>query len=105
MPFMKRYISEKKYDDMDILVAFSGAIDDGGEEYTESKVNVRKDGSHIAESQTKAEFHDYFNVLIVAEKYQTGFDEPLLHTMIVDKKKRCRPQAAEREEPWEKLHL
>ena len=48
--------------------------------------NVRKDGSHISENQTKAEFHDNFNVLIVAEKYQTGFDEPLLHTMIVDKK-------------------
>ena len=46
----------------------------------------RKDGSHISESQTKAEFHDNFNVLVVAEKYQTGFDEPLLHTMIVDKK-------------------
>ena len=37
-------------------------------------------------SQTKEEFHDNFNVLVVAEKYQTGFDEPLLHTMIVDKK-------------------
>ena len=83
---IKRYIDEKKYDDVDILVAFSGAIDDGGEEYTETKLNVRKDGSHIAESQTKAEFHDHFNVLIVAERYQTGFDEPLLHTMIVDKK-------------------
>lgn len=34
----------------------------------------------------KEEFHDNFNVLVVAEKYQTGFDEPLLHTMIVDKK-------------------
>ncbi len=67
-------------------MAFSGAIDDKGEEYTESKLNVRKDGSHISENQTKAEFHDNFNVLIVAEKYQTGFDEPLLHTMIVDKK-------------------
>lgn len=83
---IKRYIEEKKYDDVDILVAFSGAIDDKGEEYTESKLNVRKDGSHISENQTKVEFHDNFNVLIVAEKYQTGFDEPLLHTMIVDKK-------------------
>lgn len=83
---VKRYIQENKYDNIDVLVAFSGAISDGSEEYTESKLNVRKDGSHIAESQTKAEFHDNFNVLIVAEKYQTGFDEPLLHTMIVDKK-------------------
>lgn len=40
----KRYIEEKKYDDVDILVAFSGAIDDRGEEYTESKLNIRKDG-------------------------------------------------------------
>lgn len=83
---VKRYIQEKKYMDVDVLVAFSGAVNDGGEEYTEPRLNVRRDGSHISESQTKAEFHDNFNVLIVAEKYQTGFDEPLLHTMIVDKK-------------------
>lgn len=85
---VKRYIEEKGYDNVDILVAFSGAVKDGDNEYTESKVNVRKDGSHISEEQTKAEFHENFNVLIVAEKYQTGFDEPLLHTMIVDKKLR-----------------
>lgn len=85
---VKRYIQEKKYDNVDVLVAFSGAINDGGDEYTESRLNVRKDGAHISEEQTKAEFHDNFNVLIVAEKYQTGFDEPLLHTMIVDKKLR-----------------
>ena len=85
---VKRYIQEKKYNNVDVLVAFSNAINDGGEEYTESKLNVRKDGSHISDEQTKAEFHDNFNVLIVAEKYQTGFDEPLLHTMIVDKKLR-----------------
>ena len=83
----KRYIAEKGYD-IGVLVAFSGSVNDGGAEYTESKLNVRKDGSHIGESQTKAEFHENFNILIVAEKYQTGFDEPLLHTMIVDKKLR-----------------
>lgn len=82
----KRYIEQKKYDDVDILVAFSGSIKDGGVDYTESSINKRKDGSTIKESQTKKEFRDNFNVLIVAEKYQTGFDEPLLHTMIVDKK-------------------
>ena len=49
-------------------------------------MNVGHDGQRVAESQTKAEFHDYGDMLIVAEKYQTGFDEPLLHTMIVDKK-------------------
>ena len=83
---VKRYIQEKGYPDVDVLVAFSGAIQDGDQEYTESGLNVRKDGTHISEAQTKEEFHDNFNVLIVAEKYQTGFDEPLLHTMIVDKK-------------------
>lgn len=83
---VKRYIEQMRYNDIDILVAFSGALKDEDEEYTEAKLNVRKDGSHISENQTKAEFHDNFNVLIVAEKYQTGFDEPLLHTMIVDKK-------------------
>ena len=85
---MKRYIAEKGYTGIDIMVAFSGSVKDGDTEYTESGLNVRKDGSHISEDQTKAEFHDNFNVLIVAEKYQTGFDEPLLHTMIVDKKLR-----------------
>ena len=84
----KRYIEEKGYCDVGVLVAFSGSVQDGDEEYTEPKLNVRKDGSHIGESQTKAEFHENFHVLIVAEKYQTGFDEPLLHTMIVDKKLR-----------------
>ena len=82
----KRYIEEKGYHDIGVLVAFSGAVHDGDEEYTEPKLNVRADGSHIGEAQTKAEFHENFHVLIVAEKYQTGFDEPLLHTMIVDKK-------------------
>ncbi len=83
---IKRYIEEQGFTDMDVLTAFSGAVQDGENEFTESSLNVRKDGSHISESQTKAEFHDNFNVLVVAEKYQTGFDEPLLHTMIVDKK-------------------
>lgn len=85
---VKRYIEEKGYSGVEVMVAFSGSVKDGDAEYTESSLNVRKDGSHISEEQTKAEFHDNFNVLIVAEKYQTGFDEPLLHTMIVDKKLR-----------------
>jgi len=86
---VKRYIKEMGYDDdIGVLVAFSGAVQDGAVEYTEPKLNVRKDGSHIGEAQTKAEFRENFHILIVAEKYQTGFDEPLLHTMIVDKKLR-----------------
>lgn len=83
---VKRYIEQQGYDDVEILVAFSGAVADGDTEYTEPMLNSRKDGSRISEDQLKQEFHENFNVLIVAEKYQTGFDEPLLHTMIVDKK-------------------
>ena len=85
---VNEYIRQKSYKDINVLVAFSGAVQDKEIEYTESGLNVRIDGSHISENQTKAEFHDNFGVLIVAEKYQTGFDEPLLHTMIVDKKLR-----------------
>lgn len=87
---VKRYMQKKGYDDMEILVAFSGSIvdpDDPEErEYTEPSLNVGHDGSRVAENQTKQEFHDYGDVLIVAEKYQTGFDEPLLHTLVIDKK-------------------
>lgn len=85
---IRKYAREHRYDDVQVLVAFSGTVRDGGVDYTESGLNVRADGSSIAESQTKAEFHDHFSVLVVAEKYQTGFDEPLLHTMIVDKRLR-----------------
>lgn len=76
----KRYIKEKGYDDLDVLVAFSGEVKDDGESYTEEKING------VKENQLKAAFHaDEYSMLIVAEKYQTGFDEPLLHTMFVDK--------------------
>ena len=85
---IKRYSEEKGYTDVKPMVAFSGEVTLNDETYTESGMNVRPDGSHIQENQTKQEFHDNFNILIVAEKYQTGFDEPLLHTMIVDKKLR-----------------
>lgn len=77
----KRYIKAHGYDDLDVLVAFSGEVIDDGEPYTEEKMNG------IKENQLKATFHsDEYHMLIVAEKYQTGFDEPLLHTMFVDKK-------------------
>lgn len=85
---IKRYAEDQGYDEVKPMVAFSGEVILDDESYTESGMNVRPDGSHIQETQTKQEFHDNFNILIVAEKYQTGFDEPLLHTMIVDKKLR-----------------
>ena len=74
------------------MIAFSGAIKDPadpqGPEYTESGMNRDSKGNRVSESQTKAVFHEEGNILVVAEKYQTGFDEPLLHTMVVDKKLR-----------------
>ena len=85
---IQRYAEEQGYTEVKPMVAFSGEVILAGEIYTESGLNVRPDGSHIMETQTKQEFHDNYNILIVAEKYQTGFDEPLLHTMIVDKKLR-----------------
>ncbi len=85
---VRRYAEEQGYSEVKPMVAFSGEVTLDDETYTESGLNVRPDGSHISETQTVQEFHDHFNILIVAEKYQTGFDEPLLHTMIVDKKLR-----------------
>ena len=83
---IKKYIEENNYD-INLLIAFSGEVDDGLENYTEEKINKRNDGTIIREKQLPNEFHkDKYGLLIVAEKYQTGFDEPLLHTMFVDKK-------------------
>lgn len=82
----RRYIQEHNYTDLDVLVAFSGSLEDEGQEWTEEKINKTKGGEVIKENQLKKYFHDEFDMLIVAEKYQTGFDEPLLHTMFVDKK-------------------
>ena len=89
---IKRYLESHGYKDIEILAAFSGSIKDpedpSEKEWTESSINVDSKGNSVSESQTKQVFHDEGNILIVAEKYQTGFDEPLLHTMIVDKKLR-----------------
>lgn len=78
----KKYIEEMGYEDeLGILVAFSGKLKDGESEYTETSIN------DIRESELPDKFHSAeYQVLLVAEKYQTGFDEPLLHTMFVDKK-------------------
>ena len=79
-----KYIRKMGYGDLGVLVAFSGIIKDDitGElvEYTEEKINK------FPEDQLPENFAggDY-QLLLVAEKYQTGFDQPLLHTMYVDK--------------------
>lgn len=78
----KKYIEKMGYQkELGVLVAFSGTVEDEDQEYTEVGIN------NIKESELPKKFHsgDY-QVLLVAEKYQTGFDEPLLHSMFVDKK-------------------
>lgn len=75
-----KYIERKGYDDMKAVVAFSGTVEDKGLSYTEADMNG------FGEKELPDKFHtDEYQVLLVAEKYQTGFDEPLLHTMYVDK--------------------
>jgi type I restriction enzyme, R subunit len=74
------YLREKGYADTRALVAFSGTVDDEGIDYTEPNMNG------VPESQTATIFGGpEYGVLVVAEKFQTGYDQPLLHTMFVDK--------------------
>ena len=80
-----KYIKEKEYKDIKALVAFSGVVQDDklkSVTYTEVAMN---NGIRELELPDKFESYEY-QVLIVAEKYQTGFDQPLLHSMYVDKR-------------------
>ena len=78
------YIAEKGYQDIKSLVAFSGKVilpEQSEKEYTEPAMN-----GGIKETELPEQFDsDNYQVLLVADKYQTGFDQPLLHTMFVDK--------------------
>ena len=80
-----RYIKEQGYSGIRSLVAFSGTVedpDDPGSSYTEVAMN-----GGLAESELPETFErDAYRVLLVAEKYQTGFDQPLLQTMYVVKR-------------------
>lgn len=75
-----KYLADHGYADMKALVAFSGTVSDDGLDHTESNMNK------VPESQTASTFaRPEYGVLVVAEKFQTGYDQPLLHTMFVDK--------------------
>ena len=83
---IKRYCEQHKITDINPMVAFSGKVEYNGVEYTEPQLNQRGDKT-ISEDKLPLYFaSDFYNMLIVADKYQTGFDEPMLHTMFVDKK-------------------
>ena len=81
-----RYMEERGYP-WKTLIAFSGTVKDKGRSYTEPGMNTSSVGKRIGEKQTAKEFRKpEYRFLIVANKFQTGFDQPLLHTMYVDKK-------------------
>lgn len=88
--YLKDHPEESK--GSDVMIAFSGEIslEDMPSEkpYTEATMNLDENGKYITtDKKFRKAFHsDLFNILVVANKYQTGFDEPLLHTMYVDKK-------------------
>lgn len=78
------YIAAKGYP-IKTLVAFSGTVQDDKLEdvtYTEEGMNLGIREKELPEKFATAEYR----VLLVAEKYQTGFDQPLLHTMYVDRR-------------------
>jgi type I restriction enzyme R subunit len=79
----KKYIKEKNYNDIRALVAFSGKVID--DIYPDGVSEAELNGFGEKELPSRFESDEY-QILLVAEKYQTGFDQPLLHTMYVDKK-------------------
>ncbi len=90
MQAFQRYFTENNYSDIRALVAFSGTVKDPdtGIEYTETGMNTDcVSGKPISQRQLPERFAspDY-QILLVANKYQTGFDQPLLCAMYVDKR-------------------
>ncbi|QKW06215.1 type I restriction endonuclease subunit R [Streptomyces sp. NA04227] len=95
---IRKYLGDRAYADPGVLVAFSGTLTYDGEETTEPKENgglaesalpkafayTRKDDKAVRTGGTATQRE--YRILVVAEKYQTGFDQPLLTTMYVNKK-------------------
>ena len=86
---MRNYLKERK-SPYQAIVAFSGEHEFRGRKVTEAALNGFPSGKIAERIQD-----DPYRFLICAEKFQTGYDEPLLHTMYVDKPlsgiKACRP--------------
>ncbi len=83
---LDKYLQAQGYTDCKALVAYSGTITDlesGVDKAGEGDLNER----HQRDDRIQEDFAtDEYRVLLVANKFQTGFDQPLLHTMYVDKK-------------------
>ena len=79
----EKYFKDHSITSIGTLIAFSGKVDYQGREYSESQMNQFKE-EHLKDCFNT----DDYQVLIVANKYQTGFDQPKLVAMYVDKKLR-----------------
>ncbi len=79
----ENYIAKQGYTGIRALVAFSGKVSLDGKEYTETVMNGIKE-----EDLPEAFDSNSYQVLLVANKYQTGFDQPKLCAMYVDKRLR-----------------
>jgi len=87
-----RYVAERKYREIHAMVAFSGEVEFGdndpnvsgllGEKFTETNMNPNLKGRDMREAFDT----DDYQVMLVANKFQTGFDQPKLCAMYVDKK-------------------
>jgi type I restriction enzyme R subunit len=92
---IRTYADERGFTDCGALVAFSGALrlEDDGPEYTEAKLNgfserelpAKFDYTRADDKRAETIGKQEYRILVVAEKYQTGFDQPLLTTMYVAK--------------------
>ena len=91
---IRSYVALRGYTDCGTLVAFSGQLkDDAGLEFTEAQLNgfpesrlpERLGYTKLDDPQAVARKQDEYRLLVAAEKYQTGFDQPLLCAMYVDK--------------------
>ncbi|GAA3740006.1 type I restriction enzyme R subunit [Spinactinospora alkalitolerans] len=97
---LRKHIDDSGYPDPGVLIAFSGSLklDGESEELTESQLNGFSEGElpkrfaytraddRLASARTGSGAKREYRILVVAEKYQTGFDQPLLTTMYVEKR-------------------
>jgi type I restriction enzyme R subunit len=87
---LRDYIKAQSYADLRALVAFSGELQHDGETYTEADLNgfseTELPGRFDGLKPDGTPYPDQYQILIVAEKYQTGFDQPKLCAMYVDRK-------------------
>ncbi|MET8258192.1 DEAD/DEAH box helicase family protein [Micromonospora sp. NPDC005205] len=90
---MRKYLDKRGVTDCAPIVAFSGTLTLDGIDYSESKLNGFSEAAlpdafaytKVGDPQATARNQTEYRILVVAEKYQTGFDQPLLAAMYVDK--------------------